>query len=91
MVKVGKLQKFKDHPDMLPAFWHPAAPKIAAKLKKNPNLGLRPMICLVFGGHCFSGNNPCRKMRGLEPRTGKLPSYVEQAPKCRTKVPSVVS
>jgi hypothetical protein len=78
-IKVGKLQKFKDHLDMLPAFWHKAAPMIAAELKKNPNFGLKPLECLRFGGHCFSGNNACRKMRGLKPREDKLASFVKDS------------
>jgi hypothetical protein len=65
MVTEGSVQKFKDHPDLLPAFWHPAAPKIAKKLKEDPEFGLASMMCLRFGGECNSGHPQCRKMRGF--------------------------
>ena len=63
--KVGELKKFKDHPEMLPAFWHPSAPKFAKVLEEDPEAGLTPMLCLKFGGECSGANEECRKLRGL--------------------------
>jgi hypothetical protein len=72
MHKPGELQKFKDHPEMLPAFWHPASKKIAEELKKNPDFGLTPIMCLRFGGECSSGNVECQKLREInEKNTGR--------------------
>jgi len=65
MVGEGTLKKFKDHPELLPPFWHPSARKFASKLKKDPESGLTPLTCLKFGGECNSTNNGCRKIRGL--------------------------
>jgi hypothetical protein len=65
MTKVGTLKKFKDHPELLPAPWHPVAPKILEELKKDPDAGLTPMLCLKFGGECGGANEECRKLRGL--------------------------
>ncbi len=67
--KYGELQKFKDHPEMLPAFWHPAAPKVAKWLEEDPEAGLTPILCLRFGGECHSGHPDCQKLRGF--KTGK--------------------
>jgi hypothetical protein len=60
----GPLQKFKDYPQLLPAFWHPAAPKFAKLLKKDPEAGLTPLLCLKFGGECSSANPDCMRLRG---------------------------
>jgi len=62
----GELQKFKDHPEMLPAPWHRAAKVVAEQLKEDPDFGLTPLICLRFGGECRSDNPGCRKMRGYK-------------------------
>lgn len=64
--KAGELQKFKDHPELLPAPWHHAAKKIAELLKENPDEGRIPVMCLRFGGECRSSNVECRKLRGYE-------------------------
>jgi len=64
MHKPGELQKFKDHPEMLPAPWHRAAKIVAEKMKGDPDFGLAPLLCLRFGGECNSGNPGCRKLRG---------------------------
>lgn len=66
MLGKGRYEKFKDFPENLPAVWHPAAPKFAKALKKNPELGLETIACLRFGGDCRSDNPACRIMRGLE-------------------------
>ena len=88
LVKVGPLHSFKDYPGMLPAPWHPAAPKIAELLNKNPDAGLGVMMCLRFGGECSSGHPQCRKMRGLPvtKRNVKFPSRRMRDPKYRYKL-----
>ena len=65
----GEVEKFKDHPEMLPSPFHPAAPKIAQKLKEDPEFGLTPIMCLRFGGQCHSGHLDCRQMRNLKSDT----------------------
>ena len=66
MNKPGPIQKFKDHPEMLP---HPmcvkASKAVAQKLKEDPEFGLTPLLCLRFGGECSSGNPGCMNLRGF--------------------------
>lgn len=66
MHKPGPLRKFKDHPELLPAYWHPAAPKVAKLLDKDPEAGLTPLLCLRFGGECSSANPDCMRLRGWD-------------------------
>jgi len=66
MTKVGTLKKFKDHPELLPAPWHSAAPKILKVLEENSEAGLTPLLCLKFGGECNGGNEKCRDLRGIK-------------------------
>ena len=63
MTGIGELLKFKDHPELLPAPWHPAAFILADKLKKNPDLGIRTVSCKRFGGQCNSRHEQCRALR----------------------------
>ena len=62
---LGKIEKFKDHPELLPLPWHSAAPKLSKKLEEDPEFGLTPVTCLRFGGKCSSGHLDCQKMRKL--------------------------
>jgi hypothetical protein len=66
LTKAGSLKKFKDHLELLPAPWHPAAPKFLKVLEKNPDAGLTPLLCLKFGGECNGGNEKCRELRGFK-------------------------
>lgn len=70
--KEGEIQKFKDHPELLPAFWHPAAPKIAKLLMEDPEAGLKPVMCLRFGGECTSSHPDCMRLRGWDEEAIKL-------------------
>jgi hypothetical protein len=63
MTKSGPLQKFKDHPELLPVFPGRAVKNIAAALERNPDFGLLTITCLRFGGECSSGHEQCRAMR----------------------------
>lgn len=56
-------KKYKDNPDQLPAFWHPAAKKFAEALKKDPDLTYEETLCLKFGGCCNSGRKECQELR----------------------------
>lgn len=65
MYKPGPLQSFKDNPHLLP---HPvcfrAVKAVQTELKKNPDAGLTPLMCLRFGGECSSVNPDCMLLRG---------------------------
>jgi hypothetical protein len=63
--KAGEVKKFKDHPELLPPPWHKAAKTIAEEIKKNPDFGLTPIMCLRFGGECNPRNEQCINMRSL--------------------------
>ena len=65
LVSEGPLKKWKDHPELLPLPWSRAAKLIVEEVKVNPDAGLRMNLCGKFGGECQSGNEDCRKMRGL--------------------------
>jgi hypothetical protein len=65
LVGLGPIQKFKDHPDMLPVPWHKAAKVIAEHLKKDPEFGLRTLTCKKFGGQCYGGNPRCMALRAV--------------------------
>lgn len=64
MAKPGLVERFKDHPNVLPGPFCRAAKVLAEKLKKNPNLGYRPMLCGRFKGRCHSGRVGCKRLRG---------------------------
>ena len=79
MHKPGEVQKFKDYPELLPAPWHKAAKIFAKELEKNPDFGLTPLMCLMFGGECSSVNPECMRLRGwseedIEKRGTKWPT-----------------
>jgi hypothetical protein len=63
---IGRVEKYKDHPDQLPAPWHPAAPKFKKALEQNPDLEYQVLECRKFGGDCRSGHPDCQKLRGYE-------------------------
>lgn len=65
MTEIGPVQKFKDFPEMLPAPWHKAAPKLAQALKENPDFGFKVILCKRFGGQCHSNHARCQAMRLL--------------------------
>lgn len=59
----GPLLKFKDNPHLLPHPVSKAARSVAAALKKNPDEGMKLMLCLRFGGNCNSGQPKCKELR----------------------------
>jgi hypothetical protein len=59
---LGEIKKFKNHPELLPAFGK-AAKAVADALKENPEFGFRYYVCTKFGGDCNSKNAGCVAMR----------------------------
>ena len=62
----GEIEKFKDHPELLPSPFHRASKVIAEKLKEDPDFGFAPIMCLRFGGQCSSGHKDCKELRKLK-------------------------
>ena len=66
----GELEKFSDHPELLPPLPRLLYSKKFKKFKKwvetDPNAGLETIKCLRFGGVCNSGHKDCRKLRGYK-------------------------
>lgn len=70
LVGQGDFQSFEEHPEMLPLF-----PKLETweAISKGEFKGFSRNTCLKFGGFCSSGNEGCRKLRGVE---SELPEQI---------------
>jgi hypothetical protein len=65
LTATGPIQKFKDHPELLPSPFHRAAKGIAEALAKDPDFGFPVILCVKFGGECSSSQPQCKEERRL--------------------------
>jgi len=61
--KETEFKSFEEHPELLPA---PFNKKINEAIKSGEMKGIDFTVCGRFGGHCSSGNEQCKKLRGYQ-------------------------